>query len=99
VVTTVNKVPLLGDIPILGNLFKSRGVAKNKTELLVFLTPRIVRDSAEARVVREQTEAKLEKKTQEKIKQSRIQGQTQGDAPKPADADVPKPVDNPAKRL
>ncbi len=103
VVTTVNKVPLLGDIPILGNLFKSKGVTKNKTELLVFLTPRIVRDSAEARVVREQTEAKLEKKTQEKVKQSRIQGQTQGDPVKPAEtpkpADMPKPASTPAKQL
>ncbi|MES2463916.1 MAG: secretin N-terminal domain-containing protein [Armatimonadota bacterium] len=110
VVTTVNKVPLLGDIPILGNLFRSKGVSKNKTELLVFLTPRIVRDSAEARVVREQTEAKLEKKTQEKIKQSRIKGETQGDPVKPVDAtkpaDTAKPTDgpvlptgNPAKQL
>jgi general secretion pathway protein D len=103
VVTTVNKVPLLGDIPILGNLFKSKGVAKNKTELLVFLTPRIVRDSTEARVVREATEAKLEKKTQEKIKQSRIQGETQGDATKPLESqkpvESPKPAGAPAKQL
>lgn len=38
----VSKVPLLGDIPVLGYLFKQRGRSTSKTELLVFLTPRIV---------------------------------------------------------
>jgi type IV pilus assembly protein PilQ len=38
------KVPLLGDIPILGNLFRSNSRADNKTELLIFLTPRILDD-------------------------------------------------------
>jgi len=36
----VTKVPLLGDIPILGELFKSRSFRKKETELVVFLTPR-----------------------------------------------------------
>jgi type IV pilus assembly protein PilQ len=40
----VNKVPLLGDIPILGNLFKNTSRLNDRTELLVFLTPRIVSD-------------------------------------------------------
>lgn len=40
---TVNKVPGLGDIPILGYLFRSRSVTKTKTELLVLVTPRIVK--------------------------------------------------------
>lgn len=40
---TVTKVPLLGDIPILGWLFKSRKMEKEKTNLFVFLTPKIVR--------------------------------------------------------
>jgi general secretion pathway protein D len=39
---TDNKIPLLGDIPLLGNLFKRRSRADSKTELLIFLTPRIV---------------------------------------------------------
>ena len=38
----VNKVPLLGDVPILGNLFKSTSKENNKTELIIFLTPRLV---------------------------------------------------------
>jgi general secretion pathway protein D len=37
-----SKVPLLGDIPWLGNLFKSTVKADSKTELLMFLTPHIV---------------------------------------------------------
>ncbi|MET3106315.1 type IV pilus assembly protein PilQ [Oxalobacteraceae bacterium GrIS 2.11] len=36
------KIPLLGDIPVLGYLFKSTTKTKNKTELLIFLTPKIV---------------------------------------------------------
>jgi len=38
----VIKVPILGDIPILGNLFKSRSRSSNRTELLIFLTPKII---------------------------------------------------------
>jgi type IV pilus assembly protein PilQ len=36
------KVPLLGDIPILGNLFKKRSRRSDRTELLIFLTPKII---------------------------------------------------------
>ncbi|MGH8199778.1 MAG: type IV pilus secretin PilQ [Steroidobacteraceae bacterium] len=38
-----NKVPLLGDIPILGNLFKNTNRTNNKDELLIFVTPKIIR--------------------------------------------------------
>ena len=41
---TVNKIPLLGDIPLLGWLFKNKSVEKKKTNLLIFLTPHIVRE-------------------------------------------------------
>jgi type IV pilus assembly protein PilQ len=41
---TVSKVPLLGDIPVLGNLFKHSARVDHKTELLIFLTPKIVAD-------------------------------------------------------
>lgn len=40
--TNVSKVPLLGDIPYLGNLFKHSTKSDTKTELLIFLTPYIV---------------------------------------------------------
>jgi pilus assembly protein CpaC len=38
-----SKIPGLGDIPILGNFFKSRSLQKSRTELLVLVTPRIVK--------------------------------------------------------
>jgi len=42
IVENISKVPLLGDIPILGELFKSRDLRQNRSELLVLVTPRIV---------------------------------------------------------
>ncbi|MBV8679199.1 MAG: type IV pilus secretin PilQ, partial [Aquitalea sp.] len=42
--STTNKVPLLGDIPFLGALFRSKVDKNNRTELLVFITPRVVED-------------------------------------------------------
>ncbi|WP_370655036.1 type IV pilus secretin PilQ [Hydrogenophaga sp.] len=42
----VNKVPLLGDLPAVGNLFKSRNRISNKNELLIFITPRVLGRSA-----------------------------------------------------
>ena len=40
---SVNKVPFLGDVPFLGNLFKKRSRNKDKAELLVFVTPKVLR--------------------------------------------------------
>ena len=40
---TAQKVPFLGDIPILGKLFRSRSLNKTKTELLVMVTPRLIK--------------------------------------------------------
>ena len=37
-----SKIPILGDIPILGNLFKHKVRSDSKTELIIFLTPHIV---------------------------------------------------------
>ena len=45
----INKVPLLGDIPYMGWLFKNRLLTTKKTELLVFITPKIVTDRIAAR--------------------------------------------------
>ncbi len=44
--TTANKVPFFGDIPLLGNLFKSTTKINNKTELLIFITPKILREGS-----------------------------------------------------
>jgi type IV pilus assembly protein PilQ len=43
---TATKVPWLGDIPVLGNLFKSTININNKTELLIFITPKILREGS-----------------------------------------------------
>jgi type IV pilus assembly protein PilQ len=45
----VQKVPLLGDVPYLGNLFKTRTKTADKTELLIFLTPKVVTDKTAVR--------------------------------------------------
>lgn len=47
--TDVAKVPLLGDIPVLGNLFKTTTRSSERTELLIFLTPKVVTDRVVAR--------------------------------------------------
>ena len=44
-----NKVPVLGDLPGVGNLFKNRSRTQVKKELLVFVTPRIITDNSGAR--------------------------------------------------
>jgi type IV pilus assembly protein PilQ len=46
--STVDKVPFLGDVPVLGYLFKNTLRTSEKAEMLIFLTPRIVRDSITA---------------------------------------------------
>ena len=47
--TTVDKVPFLGDIPVLGYLFRRTNKLDNKTELLIFVTPKIVKDTLTVR--------------------------------------------------
>ena len=48
---TIEKIPLLGDIPVVGELFKSRSKSRAKTNLMVFIRPTIVRTREEARQV------------------------------------------------
>nr|WP_315490529.1 type IV pilus secretin PilQ [uncultured Rhodoferax sp.] len=43
------RVPLLGELPVVGNLFKSRVRSSNKTELLVFITPKLISDRGATR--------------------------------------------------
>jgi type IV pilus assembly protein PilQ len=47
--TTVNKVPFLGDLPVVGYLFKNTVKQDDKTELLIFVTPKIVKDTLTVR--------------------------------------------------
>lgn len=56
----VTKVPLLGDIPILGWLFKSRKVGKEKTNMLIFLTPKVLRSAEDSqRLLGEKLEQRM----------------------------------------
>ncbi len=44
-----NKIPLLGDVPVVGNLFKSRTKESSKREMLVFITPKVITDRGPVR--------------------------------------------------
>jgi general secretion pathway protein D len=57
---TTYKVPCLGDIPLLGWLFRTDSRAKEKTNLYVFLTPRVVANPAEAKAIYETKKEQIE---------------------------------------
>lgn len=50
--SSLSKVPFLGDVPFLGNFFKKRGKTKEKAELLIFITPKVLQVSQPAQSVR-----------------------------------------------
>src|SRR5262249_51853975 len=53
---TVDKIPLLGDIPILGRLFQTRSTTHSKQDLLVVLTPYVIRGQEDLRRIFERKE-------------------------------------------
>ena len=61
----ISKVPLLGDIPLLGWLFKSRSQTKIKTNLLIFITPRIVTSAEDLIKITEEEQERREKQIEE----------------------------------
>ena len=60
VTKTQNRIPLLGDIPYLGGLFGSTGKELQRTELLVLLTPRVIRTPVDADAITAELKAKME---------------------------------------
>ena len=48
-----DKIPLLGDIPVLGFLFRQTSTSKSKSNLLIFITPHVIRDSGDFMTVLE----------------------------------------------
>jgi type IV pilus assembly protein PilQ len=44
-----NKIPLLGDVPVVGNLFKNRTKEAVKREMLIFITPKVITDRSASR--------------------------------------------------
>lgn len=69
-----SKIPLLGDIPFLGHLFKKTETALLKTELLLFLTPHVVKNSQELKKLTLPAQEKMEimkgNKTNRELKQT-----------------------------
>ena len=51
---TIQKIPLLGDIPALGNLFRSKAKSRTKTNLMIFIRPTILRTADDSRKLTEQ---------------------------------------------
>jgi len=51
---TIQKIPLLGDVPILGNLFRSKARSRTKTNLMIFIRPTILRTAEDSRKLTEQ---------------------------------------------
>jgi general secretion pathway protein D len=56
----VDKIPFLGDIPLLGYLFKTKSTSHSKTNLMIMLTPRIIRNAADMAAVAEQQKKRFE---------------------------------------
>lgn len=58
---TESKVPLLGDLPLLGWLFRSKGTKSTKTNLLIFMTPRVIRNASEMSEITRQAQLSAER--------------------------------------
>ncbi len=68
---SINKIPILGDIPVLGWLFKNKSRQKTKTNLLVFLTPHIVKEAEQ--LMKLSNDKRMEfAKTEERFKQGEL---------------------------
>jgi general secretion pathway protein D len=57
---TINKIPILGDIPLLGWLFKTKSTERNKINLMILLTPRIIKSADDMAQVSNQLKNKFE---------------------------------------
>ena len=56
---TRTQVPLLGDVPVVGQLFKNKEDDKVRSELLILITPRVIRDATEARRITDEYRRRL----------------------------------------
>jgi len=64
----VSKVPCLGDIPVLGNAFKSQSSDSDRTNLFIFLTPRVVKNTLEVKEIYQEKKDKMDELQKEEIK-------------------------------
>ncbi len=60
-VETETKVPILGDIPLLGWFFKSKSSENTKTNLLIFITPRVVTETEKIKAITEEKQDEMKK--------------------------------------
>ena len=98
VTTDQRKVPIVGDIPLLGQLFRSNVKTNAKTELLVFMRPRIVKSAEEAQRLRSENEQKMSPETRKSLKDYEQTGNNDSQRTKSGDPKVipiPKPGANP----
>jgi type II secretory pathway component GspD/PulD (secretin) len=92
--TTINKIPILGDIPVLKYLFSRTQVDKTKTELLIFITPHVAQ---QADVLQPMTDSEIKgtkltpRAVEPGVFDEHMRGMQRGEAPatKPADAVSP----------
>lgn len=68
---TITKIPLLGDIPILGELFKYHNDSKEKSEIMILITPRVVNETTPVAMSQKMKDAYAEDK-QEQAKQPKV---------------------------
>jgi general secretion pathway protein D len=93
-----DRVPGLGAIPLLGNLFKSRSGSRQKSNLLVFLRPKILRDQSatEAISASKYNEIRDEERSLHKGKITLLPGERQPSIPAISPGDAPPPANGPA---
>jgi general secretion pathway protein D len=72
------QVPVLGDIPIIGNAFKTKDNSINKTELIIVITPHVMRGVSEARQVTDEFRRELSISVPPSVRQFRNLGKTMG---------------------
>ena len=64
----VGKVPCLGDIPVLGYAFKSQSSGSDRTNLFIFLNPRVVKNIREAKEIYQEKKDKIDELHKQEIK-------------------------------
>jgi general secretion pathway protein D len=102
-VTSTSKVPLLGDIPLLGWLFKFKTTKVEKTNLMIFITPYIIKNEAEANDLTKRKgdtldkfrkDYRIEKKGGEPVMPPAAPVEKTGTAEKPAQESLSQPAQN-----
>ncbi|RMF44301.1 MAG: type II secretion system protein GspD, partial [Deltaproteobacteria bacterium] len=81
--TSENKIPFLGDIPLLGRLFRSEGSTAQKTNLLVFITPHIIRDGKDLSNITRRNQQTGQRMQTEALRRSIPPGTLFNDLPAP----------------